>query len=259
MNRPLLSGKTILVVGGTSGLGRSAALALQASGANLAVTGPHAAALEEVRQELGNDVLLLAADARDPPTHQEIVSQTVRRFGRLDGLYHVAGGSGRVWGDGPLDRLTDEGWHQTMRLNLDTVMYSNRAALNQMLTQHTGGSILNVSSVLARYPASEHFATHAYAAAKAAIIGLTRSCAARYASENIRFNVLAPALVETPMSERACGNSEIREYVQHRQPLDAGRVGLPQDLDGAVCLLLSDQARYITGQTLYIDGGWSVC
>jgi NAD(P)-dependent dehydrogenase (short-subunit alcohol dehydrogenase family) len=97
-----------------------------------------------------------------------------------------------------------------------------------------------------------------YAAAKSAIIGFTKSCAAYYARENIRFNVIAPALVETPMSARAAGNEAIREFIRRKQPLDGGRMGQPEDLDAAVVYFLSDASRYVTGQVLAVDGGWAV-
>ena len=97
-----------------------------------------------------------------------------------------------------------------------------------------------------------------YAAAKAGIIGLTRSAAASYAAEGIRFNALAPALVETPMSRRAQEDPEIIRYTRRRQPLDGGRLGAPQDADAAVVYFLSDQSSFVTGQVLSIDGGWEL-
>ncbi|HYG77939.1 MAG TPA: SDR family oxidoreductase, partial [Planctomycetota bacterium] len=107
-------------------------------------------------------------------------------------------------------------------------------------------------------PSPLHFATHAYAAAKAAIIGFTKSCAAYYAPKNIRFNVLAPGLVETPMSQRAAGDATIQKFIATKQPLDGGRIGKPDDLDAAAVYFLSDQSRFVTGQVLAVDGGWSV-
>ena len=115
-----------------------------------------------------------------------------------------------------------------------------------------------MSSVLADSPAPKHFATHAYAAAKAGIIGLTKSAAAHYAKQNIRVNAIAPALVATPMSDRAQANDQIMSFIKNKQPLDGGRIGVPEDLDGAAVFLMSDAANFITGQVLAVDGGWSV-
>ena len=113
-----------------------------------------------------------------------------------------------------------------------------------------------MSSVLGWSPSPEYFASHAYAAAKAAVIGMSKAAASYYAPHNIRVNVIAPALVETPMSQRATGNDEIMRFIRAKQPLDGGRVGMPQDLDGAALFLLSRQSHFITGQVLAVDGGW---
>ena len=126
------------------------------------------------------------------------------------------------------------------------------------MKQGNGGSVLNVSSVLGYSPSSKFFATHAYAAAKAAAIGFTKACAAYYALQHIRINVLAPALVETPMSKRAAGDETIQKFIATKQPLDGGRIGQPDDLDAAVVYFLSDASKFVTGQILAIDGGWSV-
>jgi NAD(P)-dependent dehydrogenase (short-subunit alcohol dehydrogenase family) len=115
-----------------------------------------------------------------------------------------------------------------------------------------------MSSVLAFSPSPHYFATHGYAAAKAAVIGLTKSAAAYYAPANIRFNVLAPALVATPMSQRAQEDQQILEFITTKQPLDGGRIGQPRDLDAAAVYFMSDGSRFVTGQVLAVDGGWGV-
>jgi NAD(P)-dependent dehydrogenase (short-subunit alcohol dehydrogenase family) len=112
--------------------------------------------------------------------------------------------------------------------------------------------------VLGWSPSPRHFATHAYAAAKAAIIGFTKSIAAYYAARNIRCNVLAPALVETPMAERAAQDEAIQRFINTKQPLDGGRIGRPSDLDAAAIYFMSDASRFTTGQVLAVDGGWCV-
>ena len=253
-----LSDKKIVVVGGTTGLGLSAAQAFVAQGAKVVVVGrnPESCLLAEVH--LGNSAKAMAADASQPETAAKAIDLCISEFGGFDGLYHVAGGSGRRFGDGPLHELTLEGWHKTFDLNLTSLMLSNQAAVRQFLKQGSGGTILNMGSVLGYSPSPQYFTTHAYAATKSAIIGFTKSVAAYYAKNNIRINVLAPALVETPMSQRASQDEQIMEFVKTKQPLDGGRNGQPEDLDGAAVYFMSDFSRFTTAQILSVDGGWSV-
>ncbi len=254
----LLDGKSIVVIGGTTGLGRSAAQAFVDAGARVVVVGRSEESGAAAQAGLGAAAHVLSADARDPATAPRAIAAALERFGKFDGLYHVAGGSGRSRGDGPLHELTDDGWQATLDLNLTSLMLSNRAAVRQFLAQGTGGSILNMSSVLAAHPSPHFFATHAYAASKAAVIGFSKAIAAYYADRNIRINVLAPALVETPMAQRAAGDEAIRHFIKTKQPLDGGRIGQPTDLDAAAVYFMSDGARFTTGQVLGVDGGWSV-
>jgi NAD(P)-dependent dehydrogenase (short-subunit alcohol dehydrogenase family) len=214
--------------------------------------------MESAKRQLGASALALAADATDPKTALAAIQLAVSNFGGFHGLYHVAGGSGRKKGDGPLHEIGDEGWAYTLNLNLTAQFYSNREAVRQFLRQKSGGSILNMSSVLGFSPSPHYFATHGYAAAKAAIIGLTKSAAAFYAPANIRVNVLAPALVATPMSQRAQEDAQILEFITTKQPLDGGRIGQPRDLDAAAVYFMSDGSRFVTGQVLAVDGGWSL-
>lgn len=247
-----------VVAGGTTGLGLSGAQLLVANGARVLVYSRSEANVESALGLLGGSAAGLAGDAADARTADRAVEMAVKRWGRVDGLYHVAGGSGRSHGDGPVHELTDDGWDYTLDLNLRSVAFSNRAVLRQLLKQGGGGVILNMSSVLGWSPSPAHFASHAYAAAKAGIIGLSKAEASFYARDNIRVNVIAPALVETPMSTRACSNDEIMDFVARKQPLDGGRVGVPQDVDGAAAFLLSRAAGFMTGQVLAVDGGWTV-
>jgi NAD(P)-dependent dehydrogenase (short-subunit alcohol dehydrogenase family) len=280
MTRGRLDGLSILIVGGTAGLGLAAARACLREGAGVIVAGRDDEALARASSDLrtgaGADpdaapgsgavpspgaaanVVALGGDATEPALAERAVRQAIESFGRLDGVFHVAGGSGRRFGDGPLDAITDEGWRATIDLNLTSLFHTCRAATRYFVEQQRGGSILIMTSVLAYSPAPSHFATHAYAASKAGAIGLMTACAAYYAPRGIRFNAIAPALVDTPGARRAVQDPRIAEYVQTRQPLDGGRVGRPDDIDGAVVYLLSDESRFVTGQVLAVDGGWSV-
>jgi NAD(P)-dependent dehydrogenase (short-subunit alcohol dehydrogenase family) len=137
-------------------------------------------------------------------------------------------------------------------------MLSNQAAIRVFLSQKRPGTILNMSSVLGFAPSPKHFATHAYAAAKSAVIGFSRSVASYYAVHDIRVNVISPALVESPMSQRAMENEDVMRFIKTKQPLHGGRIGIPADLDGAAVYFMSDQSRFTTGQILAVDGGWSL-
>lgn len=254
----VLAGKVVVIIGGTSGLGLSAARACLEAGARVVVTGRDAAKAQAAEDALGDMARGMAGDASEEGSAEAAIASAQAAWGRFDGLYHVAGGSGRRHGDGPLHALTTNGWDQTLAWNLRSVFLSNRAAVRALLQEGRGGSIVNCGSVLGTSPSPRHFGTHAYAAAKAAIVGMTRSAAATYAPERIRFNVLAPGLVATPMSARAQADTDIQRFVRAKQPLDGGRMGRPEDLDAAVTWLLSDGARFVTGQVVAVDGGWGV-
>lgn len=253
-----LKNKTLVVIGGTAGIGLAAAEAFIREEAQVLVVGNAPETLDTAARALGSKGHVLEGDATQELTAARAIRQAIVEFGSFDGLYHVAGGSGRRFGDGPLDVLTPEGWNETFRLNLTSLMLSNQAAVRQWQKQKTGGSLLNISSVLGYSPSPDFFSTHAYAAAKAAVIGFSKSVASYYARDGIRVNVLAPGLVETPMSKRAASDPEIMAFVRTKQPLDGGRIGQPDDLTGAAVYLLSDYARFTTGQVLAVDGGWTV-
>ena len=256
--QPPLEGKSLVVIGGTTGIGVSAAKAFVTAGARVVCVGRNPDSVASAQAQLGVGAVVVSGDATITDTASGAIEVALERHGRFDGLYHVAGGSGRRMGDGPLHELTDEGWRWTFDLNLTSLMMSNRAAVRQFLKQGTGGTILNMGSVLGYSPSPKFFATHAYAATKSAIIGFTQSIAAYYAEVNIRVNVLAPALVETPMAQRAANDETILRFIASKQPLDGGRIGSPEDLDAAAVFFMSDGSRFCTGQVLSVDGGWSV-
>src|SRR6266498_189506 len=254
----LLSEKKIVVIGGTTGIGLSAAKAFVDEGARIIVVGIEEDMVAQVKSQLGDSVQAFSADATDPETAVLAINLCLQKFGTFDGLYHVAGGSGRKMGDGPLHELSLDGWNKTLELNLTSLMLSNRAAVKKFLELKKSGTILNMGSVLGFSPSPQYFSTHAYAAAKSAIIGFSKSIAAYYAKDNIRVNVIAPGLVETPMAQRAANDEAILSFIKTKQPLDNGRISQPEDMNGLAVYFMSDQSKFTTGQVIAVDGGWCI-
>ncbi len=257
MQEGWLKKKSIVVVGGTTGMGLSAAQAFLREGANVVAIGRNPVSADNAAVALKN-AIVKTGDATQPGTTQQAIDDCIAAFGSFDGIYHVAGGSGRSKGDGPVHALTTDGWEFTLSLNLTSLMLSTQAAVQTFMRRNQPGTILLMGSVLGYSPAPRHFATHAYATAKAAAIGFTKATAAYYASHDIRINLIAPALVETPMAQRAAGDDAIMSFIKTKQPLDGGRIGTPSDVDGAAIYFMSDYSRFTTGQILAVDGGWDV-
>jgi NAD(P)-dependent dehydrogenase (short-subunit alcohol dehydrogenase family) len=253
-----LANKRIVIIGGTTGMGLSAAKAFVEDGANVIAVGRNPESVAQAKFTLGEHAEVMVADAMNPRTAGDAIGLCVEKYNGFDGLYHIAGGSGRSMGDGPLHELSLDGWNKTLELNLTSLMLSNQAAIRQFLHQKAAGTILNMSSVLGYSPSPAYFYTHAYAAAKAAIIGFSKSIAAYYAKNNIRVNVITPALVETPMAKRAAGDEQILQFIHTKQPLDGGRIGKPEDANGLAVYFMSDLSKFTTGQIVAVDGGWSI-
>jgi NAD(P)-dependent dehydrogenase (short-subunit alcohol dehydrogenase family) len=253
-----LADKVAIVTGGESGIGLATAQLFAEEGARV-VTFDIAASHPDPSLPLPNEPFLpsaLRVDVTSPSEVESAIKQVVNTHGPIDILVNVAGGSGRRWGDGPADSCTLEGWGKTLALNLDNVFYCCKFALQTMLPNRKG-SIVNVSSVLGMVGGDSDFATHAYAASKGAVISLTRSIAAYYAPHGIRANVICPGLIATPMSQRAQESGHIRARLPQLQPL-TGDFGLPKDVAHAALYLASDEASFVTGSGLTVDGGWTV-
>jgi NAD(P)-dependent dehydrogenase (short-subunit alcohol dehydrogenase family) len=182
--------------------------------------------------------------------------------GRLDILLHVAGISGRKFGDGPLHECSNEAWDRVIQINAFGAFLTNREAVQRMLHQQTDanglrGTVVNVGSVLDRSPAPLHFGTFAYAASKGAVRAMTLAAAAQYAPDHVRFNLLLPGLVDTPMAARAVQNPGLRSYLASKQPMAGGPVSAG-DVAEAALYLCEPASRFVTGAELVVDGGWCI-
>lgn len=260
-----LDGLRCLIVGGTGGIGLATARRFLEEGARLVVSGhpDQAGSLAETDLPTLGPVVEFTADASDESEVASLFAFAHSSLGgRLDLLIHVAGISGRRLGDGPLHRCTIAGWDQVLRINSRGAFLTNREAVQLMSSQRRDahslrGSILNVGSVLDRSFAPARFDTIAYAASKAAVRALTLASAAKYAPSGIRFNLLEPALVDTPMATRAVSDKRLRPYLRSKMPLTSGPLS-PVDVAEAAVDLASPAARARTGTVVTIDGGWSI-
>ena len=205
---------------------------------------------------IGSATVAAFADAGWEVRGIEVDDDPTEIFGaleRLDALVCAHGMSGRRLGDGPVDTCTEEAWAAVLETNLSTVFRYCKQAIPP-LRAAGGGAIVTVSSVLGVVGGDEDFATHAYAASKAGLIGLTRAMAVTYAADGIRCNVVCPGLVATPMSIRAQEDPGIRVRLGELQPL-TGDFGRPEDVAGAAFYLAT--APFVTGAVLTVDGGWT--
>lgn len=238
-----LSGTVALVTGAAGGIGGAVVRALEAAGAS--VFGVDLQEAEGVYR----------ADLTRADEVEGAVRACVERFGRLDAAFNGAGISGRRYGDGPVDSCSEEAWDRVLEANLKTVFLCCKCELPE-LRRSGGGSIVNLSSVIALVGGDEDFASHAYAASKGGIVSLTRAMAVAYARERIRCNVVCPGLIRTPMSRRAQEDPRILARLPELQPL-TGDFGAPEDVAAAVLYFASPAARFVTGAVLTVDGGWT--
>jgi NAD(P)-dependent dehydrogenase (short-subunit alcohol dehydrogenase family) len=248
---------SILVTGAAGGIGSATCARLCAEGARVTAVDRDPAGLARLRESLPDraEVQELRGDTGSNADAERVVATAIARFGSLDSLVSLAGGSGRAAGDGPVDSCTDEGWTWTIEANLTSHFRLARAATPALLASRRA-SIVFIGSVLGRSGGGRSFATHGYAAAKAGIDGLARAMASYYAEEGLRVNVLAPGLVATPMSARAQGDPAVMEEVSRRQPL--GGIVAPEAVAGSIAYLVSEDAAGVTGEVLGVDGGWRV-
>ena len=240
-----LSGKVALVTGGSRGIGRAISLALAAHGARVAVNyASNAAAAEETVREIGAaQATSIAGDVSDPAAAAKIVQSAIAAYGRIDILVNNAG----VTADDLILRMSEAEWDKVIDTNLKGTFSVTKAAIRPMVRQRFG-RIINVGSV-AGIVGNAGQAN--YSAAKAGIIGFTKAIAKEVASRNITANVIAPGFVDTEMT--ASLTDAQREEIMRL--VAVGRTGTPQDVAPAAVFLASDEAAYITGHVLTVDGG----
>jgi len=240
-----LDGKVALVTGGSRGIGRAISLALAAHGARVAVNyASNAAAAEETVRAIGEGhAIAVAGDVRAPETPATLVEATTKAFGRIDILVNNAG----VTADDLIMRMSDDEWDRVLDTNLRGAFAVTKAVLRPMIRQRWG-RIISISSV-AGIVGNAGQAN--YAAAKAGMIGLTKAIAKEVASRNITANVIAPGFVDTEMT--ADLTEAQREEIMRMVAM--GRTGKPEDVAPAAVFLASDEAAYITGHVLTVDGG----
>lgn len=245
-----LNKKVALVTGASRGIGRAVALALAREGAwvgvNYAANAYLAGEVVDMILAGGGQAVALEGNVSDGEAAASVVDQMVARFGRLDILVNNAG----ITRDSLLLRMKESDWHAVLDTNLTGVFNCTRSAARHMLRQRWG-RIINITSVagLTGNPGQAN-----YAAAKAGVVGFTKTVAAELASRGITVNAVAPGLITTDMTKRMA--SQARDELAARIPV--GRAGEPEDVAAAVVFMASEVAGYITGQVLVVDGGLSL-
>ncbi len=253
-----LQNKVSLITGAASGIAQATALRLAREGAALMLIDVDEKGLEltaQAARAMGVRVAAFVADVSQTGAVQNMVQAAVHTYGRLDVVFNAVGVSGRRWGDGPVAECTEDAWDRVLSVNLTSMFLVCKYTVPHLL--QTRGAIVNLSSVLGIVGGDEDFATHAYAASKGAIISLSRAMASYYAPRGLRVNVVAPGLITTAMSRRAQADPHIQDRLGQLQPL-TGAMGDPADIAAAVAYLASDDARFVTGAVLAVDGGWTV-
>jgi NAD(P)-dependent dehydrogenase (short-subunit alcohol dehydrogenase family) len=251
MNQPWLMRRVAIVTGASRGIGAATARAFAAAGAAVALAARDAAALEALAQELsanGGRAIAVPTDVTDPAAVQRLVEQTVRTFGRLDAAFNNAAGGGQ--GPTPLADLPVEAFDSAIAVSLRGVFLSMKYEIPAMLATGatTGGAIVNMSSTAGEQGVG---GLAGYVAAKHGVIGLTRSAALDYAARHLRVNAVAPGPILT--DRLAAAGAEAQRMAALAMPVQ--RIGRPEEVAQAVVWLCSDQASFITGTVLAIDGG----
>ncbi len=241
-----LSGKTALVTGATGGIGGSIARALHAQGATVALSGTRKEVLDQLAAELGERAFVVPADLSNAESVEALVPAAEAAMGSVDILVNNAG----LTRDGLFMRMKDDDWDLVLRVNLDAAFRLSRAAIRGMMKKRWG-RIVTITSVVGT---TGNAGQANYAASKAALVGMSKALAAEVASRNVTVNCVAPGFIATPMTDVL--NDKQREAILGTIP--AGRLGAPDDIGAAVVYLASEEAGYMTGQTLHVNGGMAM-
>jgi 3-oxoacyl-[acyl-carrier protein] reductase len=241
-----LTGKTALVTGASGGIGAAIALALHRQGAVVAISGTRRDALDSLAAELGERVHVLPADLSDPEAAAALIAAAEAAMGKLDILVNNAG----LTKDGLAMRMSDADWSRVLDVDLGAPFRLSRAALKFMMRRKYG-RIINIGSIVGTTgnPGQAN-----YCAAKAGLTGLTKSLAQEIASRNITVNLVAPGFIATPMTDILSETQKTE--LSAKIPL--GRLGKPEDIAASVVYLASDEAAWITGSTLHVNGGMAM-
>lgn len=248
--RPPLAGRVALVFGATGGIGGGLAAALADAGAHVVLAGRDAAALDAAAERIsgrGGRAGTVVADLTDVRSAGAAVTATEASEGRLDVLVNAGGGTLR----GPALAVTEQTWDAVQALNLKSVFFCCQAAARVMVEQPTGGSIINVASL--NSVVGNAWAA-SYAASKGGVAQLTRSLALEWADRGVRVNAIGPGFIRTSMTEPLLDDESRAGRLLDHIPL--GRFGTPDDLGGTAVFLAGDASRYLTGQVIYVDGGY---
>jgi gluconate 5-dehydrogenase len=248
-----LSDRAAIVTGAGSGLGALFAETLAEAGARVVcadVNQQHAEQTATRIQSTGREALAVAADVTQEAEIARMVAQAVDHFGRLDIIVNNAG----IGGSMPPEDLPLADWQRVLDVNLTGVFLGSQAAARAMIASGHGGHIINITSILGA-GASEPVPAAHYSATKGAVINLTRDLAVHWAPKGILVNAIGPAYFPTEMSREYLALPEIDAEIARRTPL--GRTGRLEELKGAIVVLASDASSYVTGQTLFVDGGWT--
>ena len=247
-----LEGKVALVTGAGSGIGQAAALAFARDGANVVVAGRRRAELEETVSLIasqGGKALAVPTDVSVAAQVQALIATTVTHFGRLDMAFNNAG----VEGFAPITEMSEALFDQVIGINLKGVWLSVKYQFDAMIAQGEGGAIVNTSSWLAKGAMA---GTSAYSASKGALDAMVRALALEGGAHQIRVNNVNPGIIDTPMARRLTADPSVMIPFVNATP--AGRVGVPEDVGDVVAWLCSPEARFVTGQNLLVDGGFTI-